>query len=402
MKPSILVVGGGIAGHAMCRALALHGLECTLVEQRDAHPGSGMGLNLPGNAMRAVGALGIVDALSPHGLPLARREYRNSSGRLLFAVDEEKFWRGIGTPTCVRHGQLLRALQLPDTDPWGKRVLTARPVRQQVEVLLEGELRAKRYDFVVGADGVHSVLRSAVSSERVRPSAMTRSSWRMISDNPGIESWTAWSGATETFLLMPVEKGLVYGYAASTRGGSTGGDPTWLGEAFAGFPIPVRRVVSRALAGAGTLHHAAVDEVRLERWYRGRLVLIGDAAHATGPIWAQGAAMAMEDALVLADILARRSNWDHAGAEFEQQRRPRVDHVQAATDRMSRLAALPGWFRDLAAPVLGPRAYRSAYATLRDDPLIRHGHHGIHKAPRPGGPDEGQEVRPQGLEPRTR
>lgn len=125
--------------------------------------------------------------------------------------------------------------------------------------------------------------------------------------------------------------------------------------------------VDRALQG-GDLHHAAVDEVRLEHWHKGRLVLIGDAAHATGPVWAQGVAMALEDALVLGPLLATTptDDWAEVGPEFERHRRPRVSHVQAATDTMSRLAALPGWLRDVGAPILGPKSYRAAYAPLRD------------------------------------
>ena len=114
--------------------------------------------------------------------------------------------------------------------------------------------------------------------------------------------------------------------------------------------------------------------MRLEQWHHGRLVLIGDAAHATGPVWAQGVAMALEDALVLGELLALTpvEQWAGVGAEFERLRRPRVEHVQAATDKMSRLAALPGWLRDVSAPVLGPKNYRAAYTPLRDV-LVRPG-----------------------------
>ena len=107
----------------------------------------------------------------------------------------------------------------------------------------------------------------------------------------------------------------------------------------------------------------------MSTWRRGRVVMIGDAAHATGPVWAQGAAMALEDAIVLADLLARRDDWSTVGAEWEGRRRSRVSHVQAATDRMSRLAGLPKWFSHAVAPLAGPRAYRAAYAPLRTDPL---------------------------------
>jgi 2-polyprenyl-6-methoxyphenol hydroxylase-like FAD-dependent oxidoreductase len=113
------------------------------------------------------------------------------------------------------------------------------------------------------------------------------------------------------------------------------------------------------------LYYSPVEEVRCARWSRGRLALIGDAAHATGPVWAQGAALALEDAIALAGLLAAGGDWTGVGAELERLRRPRVAHVQAATDKMSRLAGLPGRFRDVVAPVLGPRAYRAAYGPLR-------------------------------------
>jgi 2-polyprenyl-6-methoxyphenol hydroxylase-like FAD-dependent oxidoreductase len=82
-------------------------------------------------------------------------------------------------------------------------------------------------------------------------------------------------------------------------------------------------------------------------------------------VWAQGAAQALEDAIVLTDLLAARSDWSTVGAEFERLRRPRVAHVQAATDEMSRIAALPSLLRDMVALVLGPGAYREAYGPLR-------------------------------------
>ena len=198
---------------------------------------------------------------------------------------------------------------------------------------------------------------------------MTGSSWRFVAANPGVDCWTAWAGRDETFLLIPVEEGRVYGYAARTRGGNTGSDRSWLAQAAGGFPKPVSAAVARALQG-GELHHGPVEEVRLKQWHHGRLVLIGDAAHATGPVWAQGVAMALEDALVLGELLATTpaEHWTGVGPAFERLRRPRVGHVQSATDKMSRLAALPGWLRDVSAPILGPRNYRAAYAPLRAVP----------------------------------
>lgn len=364
----MLVVGGGIAGFAMARALSLRGMRCELVERLASPASPGMGLNLPGNAVRALATLGIAEDVIERGVPIRRREYRNGQGRLLFAVDEAEFWDAVAPSVGVRHGHLLDVLRASASEVrprLGTAVVQAEPTEAEVRVRLESG-SVQTYDFVVAADGVHSSLRSAViTGDGPRLSLMTESSWRFIVSNPGVDCWTAWSGSDGTFLLMPVDADHAYGYASTTRGGAAGADPRWLTATFAAFPEPVPTTVAALLDNRDQLYYSPVEEVRCERWTRGRLVLIGDAAHATGPVWAQGAALAMEDALVLADLLAAQHDWSSVGAQFERLRRPRVAHVQAATDKMSRIAGLPSRLRDLVAPVLGPRAYRAAYEPLR-------------------------------------
>jgi 2-polyprenyl-6-methoxyphenol hydroxylase-like FAD-dependent oxidoreductase len=368
MTNRLLVVGGGIAGFGLARALFLRGMSCTLVERLPAPPGAGLGLNLPGNALRALAALGLAEEVVDRGMRIRRREYRNQAGRLLFAVDEEAFWGQVGPSVCLRRGDLLDVLRasIPEVTPrWATPLVLAELVEAGVRVQLESGT-AETYDFVVGADGVHSAVRRALlPADDLRRSLMTEASWRFTAPNPGVDCWTVWSGARGTLLLIPVDAEQVYGYASATRGGAAGDDPRWLEATFAGFPEPVAGTIGAVLDAGDELYHSPVEEVRCQRWSRGRLVLVGDAAHATGPVWAQGAALALEDAIVLADLLAERRDWSGVGAEFERLRRPRVDHVQAATDKMSRLAGLPGRLRDLVAPVLGPRTYRDAYEPLR-------------------------------------
>jgi 2-polyprenyl-6-methoxyphenol hydroxylase-like FAD-dependent oxidoreductase len=207
MSPSVLVVGGGIAGRAVARALLLRGVECAVLERRPLAEDPGMGLNLPGNATRALAALGVDDEVLALGVPVLRREYRDAAGKLLFEVDDETFWRGVGPPVCLRHGHLLRALRPPAPVVWQRgRAVAATPVPSGVEVRLEGERTTSRYDLVIGADGVHSTVRNAVGPVLVRPSAMTSSCWRFVADNPGVDCWTVWSGARHTFLMIPVDE----------------------------------------------------------------------------------------------------------------------------------------------------------------------------------------------------
>jgi 2-polyprenyl-6-methoxyphenol hydroxylase-like FAD-dependent oxidoreductase len=178
-----------------------------------------------------------------------------------------------------------------------------------------------------------------------------------------------WSGPAGTLLLIPLTDGQVYGYASATGRTPAGGDPDWLRTTFAAYPDLARQAVDSAVAEPEGLYHSPVDEVRLARWHRGPVVLIGDAAHATAPIWAQGAALAVEDALVLAELLASHADWTVVGAEFERRRRGRVEHVQAMTDRLSRAASLPGWLRDRLLPFVGPRTYRETYGALKSPVL---------------------------------
>jgi 2-polyprenyl-6-methoxyphenol hydroxylase-like FAD-dependent oxidoreductase len=360
----VLVAGGGIAGLAVARALRQRDIPVVVLERLSGPPDGGLALNLPGNAVTALASLGITDALTRHGRPIRRREYRNARGRLVFAVDEDGFWGPAARSLAVRRSDLIGLLGegLPDGTVRPDRAVTAvRPAPDGVEVgLADGAIETCA--FLVGADGVRSAVRKAVVGDAALGTAMlSAASWRFMAPNPGVDCWTVWSGARGTVLLMPVDDTEVYGYASATRGGPVDADPGWLRTTFAGFPAPVPQVIETVSAP----YHSPVEEVRIDRWSAGRVVLTGDAAHATAPVWAQGAALAVEDAAVLADVLAATADWSEAGREYERRRRPRVAHVQRMTDRLSRAAALPTWFRDAILPFIGPRTYRETYGPLR-------------------------------------
>jgi 2-polyprenyl-6-methoxyphenol hydroxylase-like FAD-dependent oxidoreductase len=184
---------------------------------------------------------------------------------------------------------------------------------------------------------------------------------------PGIKDYTVWLGSGRSFLAIPAGNDEVYCFASALGGGSVAGDESWLLEAFSDHPAPVRAILESLQEGESTLYHSAIEEIRIERWHSGRVALIGDAAHATAPVWAQGAALAVEDAVVLADLLGRVG--DHALAAYEMRRRERVEHVQRMTDRASRAASLPGWLRRLVLPVAGPASFRSTFTPLREPVL---------------------------------
>lgn len=364
----VLVAGGGIAGLAVRRALHQRGIPSLTLERRGEQADAGLAINLPGNAVRALSQFGLLDLLRAVGAPVRRREYRTERGRLLFAVDETAFWGTEAGPHCLRRADLLRLLEddlAPDDIRRGIAIATFRQDAQGVTAeLADGS--TERGGLLVGADGVHSAVRRSLFGEQTLGAAMLASqSWRFMTPNPGIEAWTLWAGAGALFLLIPVDRGEAYGWASVSAGRERGSDPAAIRGAFAPFPRLVRDTLDAVLSRPDAVYHSPLEEVRIPAWTRDRAVLLGDAAHATAPVWAQGAALALEDAQVLARLLAERTDWNHVGPDFERLRRPRVAHVQRMTDRLSRTARLPDWARKLLLPVIGPRSYRATYGPLR-------------------------------------
>jgi 2-polyprenyl-6-methoxyphenol hydroxylase-like FAD-dependent oxidoreductase len=363
---SVLVVGGGIAGLAIARALRSRGVRA-MVSERTAHTTtSGLAINLPGNAVTAFAELGLKAELEKVGRPTHRREYRSASGKLLFEIDEDEFWGPDAAPRCVRRSDLLALLDEPHDD-------NRRPSAVESVRLLEGgaeatfaDGHAERHGLVVGADGVRSTVRNSLfPGQKSRSAVVSTAAFRIMAPNPGIAAYTAWSGDDSAFLLIPVDGDEVYAFASATGGGHVDADPEWLSRTFAAYPDEVRAVLAYARQDRESLYHSPIEEIRIDEWTRGRVALIGDAAHATSPMWAQGGALAVEDAVVIADTLAR-GDWDTAGQRYERRRRKRVDHVQLATDQFSQAVSLPIEVRERTMPEAGPKAYRAAYGPLRE------------------------------------
>lgn len=364
----VVVAGVGIAGLALVRALRQSGLLALGLDWRLESGTDGLAINLPGNAIAALQRLGVGEALASTGRPIRRREYRSDRGRLLFAMDETAFWGEALQPRCMRRSELSALLGAglpPQLIQRGTRVVAVDEEECLVRTHLEhgGSVAGS---LLVGADGVNSAVRRLTMGKLVPCTAQLASaSWRFMAPNPGVDAWTLWAGDAAMLLLIPVDEDAVYGWAAATRDQGSAGDPSGLCELFARYPEPVRAAIDHALAAPGRLYHSPLEEVRLSNWSRGRTLLIGDAAHATAPVWAQGAALAMEDAVTLASLLKEHSDWSTAGLAFEARRRGRVKHVQRATDRMSRAATLPSALRTLLLPWLGPRSYRATYQPLK-------------------------------------
>jgi 2-polyprenyl-6-methoxyphenol hydroxylase-like FAD-dependent oxidoreductase len=234
-----------------------------------------------------------------------------------------------------------------------------------------GDGTADRYDLVIGADGIHSTVRRlAMGAGAVRP--VGQLAWRFVTECPReVTTWTVLLGRGVTFLAVPIGRGRVYCYCdASTKGTLRlqGDEVTGqLAELLTGFAAPVPAILE-TLGPNGAVHVAPIEEVTLDGWSRGSVLLVGDAAHATSPNMAEGAAMALEDGLVLADCLASGRGIAHTVAKFQVRRRPRTQWVLAQTHRRDRTRNLPPSLRNFVLRRWGRNIFHANYRPLLDLP----------------------------------
>ncbi|MFC0527904.1 FAD-dependent monooxygenase [Phytohabitans kaempferiae] len=340
----ILVVGAGIAGLAAARALRLVGFRPEVVDKLPASTVAGAGIYLPGNATRALRELDLDAPVRPFGEVVTRQRFLDARGGELCEVDLARLWHGVGECRALPRADLHRVMLSG----------AGGAVRHETEVtrvdLVEGasakvafgDGSTAEYDVVVGADGRRSPVRlmaelggAAVPVGQV----MYRS---VVTGGPKITEWTAVLGERAAFVVMPMGAGRLFVCADEAATAAPADGLARMRELFGGFGGPVPAV----LDAMEKVQVAVTDEVEIRSWSRGPVVLVGDAAHATAPTLAQGAAMAMEDAVVLADSLRRCASVPEALSEYERRRRPRTSWVLEHTHERDRLRDVSPETRD--------------------------------------------------------
>ena len=361
----MLIVGAGIAGLALARALYQRGITAAVVERATVWEATGAGLYLPANAVRALQELGIGPALAARANPIGHQRLLDHRGRLLADIDLDRIWDGVGGCVAIRRVALHEALRESTADV---------PVRLGTSVtnLENGEAprvsfsdgSTGSYDLVVGADGVRSTMRSLALGGPAA-SYVGQASWRFVAHGvPGISDWTAMLDRGRAFLTVALGQAAVYCYAdLNTSKPADAASEDWR-ECFSDFAAPVPRLLEQA----SEAYFAPIEEVAPPTWTARRVVLVGDAAHASSPNMAQGAAMAVEDALVLAEMLAGDQSVDDALAGYVERRTARVSWVQEQTHRRDRTRSLPTTIRNLTLRLAAERIFRSNYGPLRDPP----------------------------------
>jgi 2-polyprenyl-6-methoxyphenol hydroxylase-like FAD-dependent oxidoreductase len=386
-----IVVGGGVAGPVAAMALQRAGIEAT-VHEAHAGPAGDVGawLGLQVNGLDALRAIGAEQAVADVGFPTPVIEFRSWTGKVLGALPTSGPGGNVGL--SMRRSDLYRALHAEalrrDVQVrYGSRLVDVRSTASAVTAVF-ADGTSEEADLLVAADGVRSTVRALLDPRAAAPRFVPVLNTAGYSEHvpPGAEvgrltmvfgrrSFAGYlgapSGGTWWFANPPLTREPAAGEVAGTS------DAQWralLADLHRGDRSPVLALVEATpdpLRGWTTY-----DVPTVRRWSAGRVVLIGDAAHATSPAAGQGSSLAVEDAVVLARCL-RDLPLPAALQAFEGQRRARAERVVAQGFRTSSAKSPPAVgrvARDLLMPLVlrrrDPNAWVRAHTVDWDAPVV--------------------------------
>jgi len=341
MRPErTIIVGGGVGGMAVAAALERLGLPFVLLERaRELREvGSGLGI-LPG-AVRALRALGVDDDLFARGAPFRRFLVCSSRGDELAEVSFTRIFAQAGCQGYVLHRGALHAAIAArvrsDAIRTGADVVSIAEENGHVEVCLRDQSEPITGDLLIGADGLHSVVRRHVLGDGL-PRYAGETIFRGIADfsldRPEVSRELFGAGRRAAYYELG--PGRVYWWATAPLAAGTDVPQSrrraYLEEAFAGWACDIPAIIADT-PEERILQNDIFDRTPARRWHRGRTVLLGDAAHPTTPNLGQGACMAIEDAVVLARAIAEAPDSAAAFTTFHRRRSRRTAQIV----RMSR------------------------------------------------------------------
>lgn len=340
-RPDVVIVGGGIGGLFAANALIAHGLRVSVYEQAPALGEVGAGVYITPNSVRQLQRVGLGPSVEKWGARVGAdsRYFRHDGGLIApVQVTDSSGWNA----TFGMHRADLVAM-LADALPTevvytGHRCTGFEQVGDVARVSFANGAVVEA-DVVVASDGIHSELRRYVVPP-ARPVFSGSVAYRGMIERERVPDWPSarwemWLGQAKHFLTYPVRAGKLINYVGFVpadeemkESWSAPGDPDALRREFAGWDPRIGSLLRQVQA---TFRSALYDREPLSTWTRGRLTLLGDAAHAMLPHLGQGANQSIEDGMALATILSRadRKTAPAALLAYERLRRERVAQVQS-------------------------------------------------------------------------
>jgi 2-polyprenyl-6-methoxyphenol hydroxylase-like FAD-dependent oxidoreductase len=349
MNKKFAIIGAGIGGLATAIALQKKGFDVSVYESAPTLKPVGAGLVLAANAIKAFGEIGISESVLAAGKALGSVCIKDADGNILTETNSEKLTAALGiVNTFAIHRADLHSALLDHLSA-GTVQLNKTCVNfdsQGAKIVLQFEDRSSATaDYVVAADGIHSVIR-----KKLLPSTAPRYSgytcWRAVTDgmpeainrDETSETW----GRGRRFGIVPLTQNRIYWFACVNAPAS---DPTMrqmkiagLKHLFAHFHFPVNEIISHTRDNQ-LIWGDIVDIKPLKKFAFGNIVLMGDAAHATTPNMGQGACLAIEDAAILSGCLAKYPP-EEAFTQFEKKQVARTTTIVNRSWQIGKIAQL--------------------------------------------------------------
>lgn len=375
-----IVVGGSIGGLAAARALLLSGWKVTLFEQASSFREVGAGLTLAPNAVRAMKWLGLRDDLESRHILQGSIGIRSASGRWLLRVPAEKIVERFGEPIYALHRADLHQMLLQAVDTanlhTAHRAVSVVGERDGARVTFDapgGPLTASA-DLVVGADGVHSQIRSSLFPDHPGATYAGYFCWRGIVPADCVKRLSFDAALTESwgrglrFGAALLGDGRAYWFACAALPEGTHRDDHLddVAGRFSGWHAPIPQLLAVTPREALIRNDIYYVRAPLRSFVDGRVALLGDAAHAVTPDIGQGACLAIEDAVVLATSVAEGTDVPSGLLAYDAARRSRTQQMARLSGRLARVlqtsSPVGARLRDLVASVLPSRAFLRASA----------------------------------------
>jgi 2-polyprenyl-6-methoxyphenol hydroxylase-like FAD-dependent oxidoreductase len=351
---NILIIGGGFSGMSAAIALRQGGHAVDLVEIDAGWRSYGAGISLGGATLRAFRTLGILEEFLAQGNASDGVDIHIPTGQKVASLPTPR----IAGPEVPGGGAIMRpvlAKILADaTRASGTQVhlgCSFNAIEQDAQgvdvAFTDG--RRGRYDLVIGADGLYSKVREALFPDAPRPRYVGQAVWRaVLARPPEIQNATMWVGPRIKVGVNPVSRDEMYMFITEDRAVNTHVDPeqfvSIVRELLAPFPAPLLQQIRAQLTATGTqIVFRPLESLLLPQpWHQGRVVLVGDAVHATTPHLASGACIGIEDAIVLADELKTRGDVARAITAFEARRWERCRMVVENSGRLAEIEITGG------------------------------------------------------------
>jgi 2-polyprenyl-6-methoxyphenol hydroxylase-like FAD-dependent oxidoreductase len=363
-----LVVGGGPAGMAAAIGLRKLGARVQIAEIDPSWSASGIGLTLLGPTLRALSALGVVERCVDAGFPLEELRVLNARGEITGGVDFPRLDRAdpaaVGIARPAFHRVLADATLAAGVDVrLGTTVTSLQERDDALEVEFSDGSRGF-YDLVLGADGLHSKVRELVLESPSAPQFTGQAVWRTLMPRPPeLDVYHMFYGRRAKIGFVPVSTEDLYMFVVENVPDMTRPPREDRVERLRGLLDADSELVEYAKGQIVEPDYRPLEWLLVPApWHRGRVVLLGDAVHTTTPHLAFGAAIAVEDATVLCELLAELPV-DEAIERYTPRRFERCRLV------VENSVQLGEWERNPSAPGADPvRLTRESWATLIQRP----------------------------------